>query len=1193
MAVKNKTKNIKTNNSGSHSVEISRALLKDTQRTIERSAARFISIIAIVALGISFFAGMNATAPDMLDTARAYYSDVNLMDLCVQSTIGLDDNDVAALSSVEGVQCASGVKTVDGMLKVNGERLSDIDGSEYTVKAISLNINDAYNYHVGGQNLPSYMNRVTLLEGSWPTATNECLVDASRLSTPDAFQIGQTVSIESDSSDIFSKLNTTEFKIVGIIRSPLYVSYERGYTSEGSGKLGTFIYIPQECFKLDYYTQVYVKINGSERFKAYTDEYNAYIEPYKASLETIAGERLNTRAQELYNTYAPQVESGRKKYQTILGTIDEQLANAKKQVEQVKYYASYGDQLIAQAKTKYNDAAVNADSQINMAKLEQTTQYQQWQEKTKTYNELNALVEQYADAETKYNNALNTYNTAQSTVTTTQGLVETLTSAAAATRSAVDALNNKQDNSVSDVVDRLTDAAYNNDEIADIISNIKSLTAVGTAEEISAYMEPQLQSLEARLKIANASLAAAQNTLNEKKAQLDEAKVLVDRLNSLKKQLSVAKTALDQAEKELENAGAQIDSSEQTTINSLLELKTEISNLEIQVQLAKQKAATVDADYEKAVSEAYAQLDEAKYALEDGEAMLNSIETAKWIISDRYDHIKGYEEYEQTSNRMSALSIIFPWVFFIVAAMVCLNTMARMVEEDRVQIGTLKALGFENNQILMKYLIYSGSASFLGSILGSVLGFWLFPTAITVAYSILYDLPSVEISFRIIYALVGTVIAVGVTVLTAYFAVNKSLKINPSVLMRPKAPKDGARIFLEKFEGLWSRLNFSTKVTCRNVFRNKKRFIMAIAGVAGCTALLVAGFGLSDSISSVMTNQFESTDCVCKYDVQIVLKNEQDLTNGSSDVLENIQGRQEIADAMLTSMKVCRASGAKKNKELEVNLVIPQNPAELSKYVKLGSIRGNGYYTLGEQGCIITDKLADKLNLSIGNQISIKRDNAPDVAVTVTGIIENYTFHYIYISPTAYQNLFGENVTYNYVTAVMIDGLTNEQQANLAEQLMQKADINAVAFTSQTIESLGYIMTSLNYIVLIIIAAAALLAIIVLYNLSNINVNERFREIATLKVLGFNKGEVSAYTSHENWILAAIGTVIGLILGIPIHRIVISIAEVDVVRFGHSISFMSFVYAVILSLAFTAIVNLIMRRRLKKINMVESLKSVE
>lgn len=1167
-------------------------LMRETGRTIEKTMQRFISIIAIVALGISFFAGMNATAPDMLQTAREYYSSTNLMDINIQSTVGLTDDDVAAIAALEDVKTAVGVKTVDGFLKLNGERLSDIDGSAYTVKAISLNVTDAYNFQNSGENKPEYMNRVTLLEGTWPTATNECLVDESRLSTPSDFAIGETVTIETEGSDIATKLNTTEYKIVGIIRTPLYVSYERGYTSVGSGKLGTFIYIPQECFNLDYYTSVSVKLNDSYRFDAYTKEYDNYVEACREKVEAIAQERLAPRVQSLYNEYNTKVTQGRSEYEKMRSEVELEIQAAKEKVEQVKYYSVYGDELVKKLKEEYNAAATDADTQISMAKLEQTTQYQQWEEANKKYDEVNALLEQYADAETQYNNAYTSWSVANNTVNTSLTTVQSLESAVKTGRDAISQLDQSQSYSAEDIIANLKATGFDSEEIDDLIANIRNFTAVGTAEEIAAYMEPELQSLELKLAASRATLTAAQSVLKQREQSLEEAKALVAKLNELKEQLKEAKTALDNAEKELNEAKSQIQSGEQETLTKLLEKKNDITNLEVQVSLAKEKADGIDAEYEAKVSQINEQLNAAKVSLDEGEALLDSLDSAKWYVNSREDSVFGYEEYGQTSNRMSALSKVFPWIFFLVAAMVSLNTMARMVEEDRTQIGTLKALGFENKQITVKYLIYAFSASVIGSVLGTVIGFWLFPTAITTAYSILYDLPSVIIEYRWLYALIGALLAIGATVSAAYLAVKKSLKTEASALMRPEAPKSGSRIFLEKFTKLWSSFSFSTKVTCRNVFRNRKRFIMAIAGVAGCTALLVAGFGLNDSIASVLTNQFENSDSVCKYDLQIVLRDEQDLSSGTSEIFDTIKARQEISNAMMTSMKVMRATGKDTNAEMEINLVIASEPSELINYVSLKPNRGSGYYTLGDKGCIITNKLAEKLKISIGDQIIMKRDSG-DVAVTVTGIVDNYTFHYVYISPTAYEALFSEKVTYNYVTAILNDSVTDEQKAVLSQDLMSKNGINAVAYTSQTIESLQYIMDSLNYVVLIIVVSAALLAFIVLYNLSNININERYKEIATLKVLGFNRSEVNAYISHENWILTVIGTLIGLLLGIPLHRLVISIAEVDVVRFGRAISPLSFLYALILSFVFTGFVNLVMRKHLRKINMVESLKSVE
>lgn len=1172
-----------------------KTLVRDATRTMQKSLSRFISIVAIVALGISFFAGMNATAPDMVETARKYYEDTNLMDICVQSTIGLDDGDIAAISSVQGVESVMPFKTVDGLLTVGDKRLSDIDGSAYTVRVMSLDINKAYAYEQYGENNQGYMNRVTLLDGRWPTATNECLVDSSRLSTPDEFKIGETIRIEADKSDFSTKLNTVEYTIVGIIRSPLFISYERGYTSVGTGKLGTFIYVPQECFQLDYYTAAYVKIAGSGNYKAYSKQYDSYIEPFRASIEELSKTQVVTRSEALFARYSKEVEDGRKEYAKQKTEADKQLAAAKEEVENIKYLAVYGDELITKLKEQYNSAVTSTNSQLGMAELERTTQYAKWEENTKKYNEVKALVDEYANAETDYNNALTTYNIAKNTVATSLSTVQSLEQAVASGRAAIDQLNTSQDDSKSSIIEKLKSVAYDSEQIMDIISDIKSFTAVGTAEEIAAYMEPELQKLELQLTASKAALTAANNALAQREQQLKEAEQLVIKLKELRAALAQAEVELNEAKKQLDDAEYQIQFGQQDAVNKLLELKTQISNYEIQIPLAREKVDTIDSVYEAKANEVNALLDTAKYRLEEGEQLLESLTSASWIVSDRYDASLGYEEYSNTANRTSALSKALPWFFFLVAAMVSLNTMTRMVEEDRTQIGTLKALGFSNIQILMKYLIYAAAASLIGCLVGSIIGFWVFPTVICLAYGILFDMPTVILTYRVIYALVGTVLATGATVLATYFAVKKSLMDVPATLMRPKAPEAGGKIFLENLPQIWARLNFSSKVTFRNVFRNKKRFIMVIAGVAGCTALLVAGFGLGDSIEKTLENQFESENAVCRYDAQIALKN--NYTSVENEIYNTVLGRQEIARtqegetlAMLTSMKILRAGSEKHSGKMEINLVVPSKPESINRYINLTPTKKGG--SINNEGCVITDKLADTLKLSVGDNIIIEKDGL-NIPVKVTGVVRNYAFHYVYILPEAYRNIFGEEVNYNFITACLSTTLTPQQKSDFASELMNMNDVSAVAFTSNTVESLGYILQSLNYVVVVIVVAAALLAFIVLYNLSNININERFREIATLKVLGFNRGEVSAYISHENWILAAIGTAVGLVLGIPLHRLVITMAEVDVVRFGRSISPLSFVYAAALALVFTAAVNLVMELHLKKIDMVESLKSVE
>lgn len=607
--------------------------------------------------------------------------------------------------------------------------------------------------------------------------------------------------------------------------------------------------------------------------------------------------------------------------------------------------------------------------------------------------------------------------------------------------------------------------------------------------------------------------------------------------------------------------------------------------------MAEEKVKTADEDFKKSKADGEKALKNAQMDLNEANKLLTSLSTAEWMIQDRDDQ-PGYSGYEQTADRMNAFAKVFPIFFFLVAALVCLTTMARMVEEERTQLGTLKALGYSDFSIVSKYLIYSLAASLIGSIIGLLLGFYIFPKAILAAYRIMYDLPACVIRFKWEYAIVGTIISLFSTSFAALFACYKELKSNPAKLMRPKAPKAGKRIFLERIKFIWTRLNFTSKVTARNLFRNKRKFITTLVGIAGCTALLLTGFGLGDSIRAIMDNQFGENG-ICKYDVQIVLNSEYLLSeNAKPEIMQTIQSNSEIDSAMMTHMEVTTGFSERTDEKVEVNLLVPDNANSLSQFVKLKNRKTGKRVSLGNDGAIITEKLAQQTNTDVGDNITVTV-NGKNYDVPVSGIVENYTFHYVYMSRDLYEKIFSNEPTFNYVTAILSDNVDAAQKDKLAVELMKQGEIDAVAYTTQIIETFSTIIKSLNLVVAIFIIAAGALAFVVLYNLSNINLNERTREIATIKVLGFRDGESSQYILRENMILTILGVIIGLILGVFLHQYVVSVAEIDIVMFGRTIKPLSYVFAVLLSFVFSILVNLIMHKKLNKVDLVGSLKAVE
>ncbi len=1174
-------------------MKINRILITDAIRTIERTSPRFISIIAIVALGISFFAGMNATAPDMYDTMAQYMDTSNSMDIQIVSTAGITDNDIAVISSINGVEAAVGEKFVDGVVKVGGETVSDIDGSEMTIRAISLDINKVINC-ANGNDDPTYLNRPELLEGNWPTSSNQCLVDESFLSTPEEFKIGSVITIEGDGTDITGSLQNTEYTIVGIIRTPLYISYERGNTTVGTGKLGTFFYVPSENFLSEYYTSMSVKLEGSDNYDPYSQQYDDYVKSYTDYISSISAELLSSRVEALKAEYTVKVADSEAEYASTKAQIELQLQEGEAQVAQILDMAENGDKNIAEYKRQYNEKATEAANAIDSSKLEHSTQYAAWEEKRNQYNEAKQKVEEYKGAETQLANAQTEYNVANLQVETMLTTVNYFENLVATSRSAMDQFNKTQDSGTQGIIDRFTQSGLVGTEVDQIVNTINSLTAVGTAEEIMAYMEPQLQTFEVKLASSKQELQQAKTVLAEKKVELEKAEKLVTKLKEVEAGLSSAEEQLAQAEKELTNAGYDIQLGQLEVLSQLSDMKNQITTYETNVIMAKSKAKTIEAEFQQAKNEANDKLEVARNQLDDAQQFLLGLDNARWYVNSRDDALLGFEEYDQTAKRTAAISLIFPWFFFLVAALVCLNTMTRMIEEERTRLGTFKALGFTDKEIMFKYLVYAALASVIGSVAGSFMGFALFPVAVTTAFRILFDVPSVVISYRFLYAVPGILISVASTVLVTYYTCHKSLTVVPSALMRSKAPKGGKRVFLEKFPFIWSRLSFTWKVTFRNVFRNMKRFVMATMGVAGCTSLLLAGFGLNDSINSTIDKQFLQSDSVWNYDMQIVLNGSYDTTIQECEAYTIVNDKAAVSTALLNYMKVYDAHSDKSDEVLETYLLVPEDASALGSYINLQNRKTKEVYTLSNNGAIITEKLADALNVKPGDEISVVVDDDRNIRIPVSAVVENYAFHYIYLSKDLYSMLFSANPAYNYITAnLAVENMEQEKKNELAKELMSEYEISAVAYTSQILNSFENIMDSIGAIVIIFIVSAGLLAFIVLYNLSIINITERIKEIATIKVLGFDDGEVSSYIFRENIILTLIGIIEGLLTGIFIHRVVLYMAEVDILMFGRSISWLSFLYAAVLAFGFSMFVSLVLHNKLKKVDMVETLKSVE
>jgi putative ABC transport system permease protein len=572
--------------------------------------------------------------------------------------------------------------------------------------------------------------------------------------------------------------------------------------------------------------------------------------------------------------------------------------------------------------------------------------------------------------------------------------------------------------------------------------------------------------------------------------------------------------------------------------------------------------------------------------IEDAKEELADLEVPEWYVLDR-QYIATFADYGQNADRIGAIGEVFPVIFFLVAALVCLTTMTRMVEEQRTQIGTLKALGYGKGAIASKYLMYALLSSVLGSLFGLVVGQKLLPSVIISAYRILYtNLPDILTPLNFWYSLTAMAAAVFCTTAATWAACYKGLNAVPAQLMRPVAPKAGKRVLLERLTFLWKRLNFSQKATVRNLIRYKKRFFMTIFGIGGCMALLLVGFGLKDSIMYIGTGQFEN---VFSYDAAIGID-----SDSTPEEREELLVKAEQDERILCSMEVLQTAIdiEKDGVEKSAYLVVPQVPEELDSYIHLQDRVTQEAYSLDSDGIILNEKLASVLGIDEGDTVILKEDETSRVEAVVSHITENYFMHYIYMSPELYEELFGKEPEWN---VLFTDNVQNDNafEAAMQEEYMELDAVSGLSFISGTAERVADMLRSMDLIIYVLVIAAGLLAFVVLYNLNNININERKRELATLKVLGFYDGEVSAYVNRENVLLTVLGAAAGVILGIFLHRFVIVTAETDTLMFGRTITAKSYLYSVILTFLFSAAVNGVMFFKLRRIDMVESLKSVE
>ena len=554
--------------------------------------------------------------------------------------------------------------------------------------------------------------------------------------------------------------------------------------------------------------------------------------------------------------------------------------------------------------------------------------------------------------------------------------------------------------------------------------------------------------------------------------------------------------------------------------------------------------------------------------------------------SIKRSEVAGFYEYKLETERIENIAKVFPLMFFLVAALVSLTTMTRMVDEERSQMGTLRAIGYSKSSVIFKYVLYALLASILGSIIGTILFYKLIPMLVGYCYNIFYDMPSINATMQINYALFSLVFSILSTVLATILVFLKDTSKTPAELMRPEAPKKGKRIFLEKIDKIWNSLSFLNKITLRNIFRYKKRLFMTVIGICGSTALILASFGIKDSVMKVADNQYNKID---KYDMIISINN--NASNNDKKVLEEkILDENEIKKITYVYKSNVLLKNNKKSENS--NIIVPENKENINDYITLRQRKTKKDIKMDDDGIIVSEKLAKLLKLKKNSYAKLTLPNNKKVNVKISDITENYIEHYVYMSPKLYKKLSGENANYSTIIAIT-KNLSNKKEKALESNISDINNVTSTLLSSDTKNNYKDMMNTLNYVILILIVCAAALAFVVLYNLASVNISERRRELATIKVLGFYDEEVTKYIYKEMLILTIIGSLIGLIVGSILTLYVIKICETNLFMFTFNINFISYLLSFIITLLFLFIVNLFMHFELKKLDMVEALKSYE
>lgn len=1034
-----------------------------------------------------------------------------------------DDNNVYDIKVISTLGLISDdvnqIKNLKGVKNVypsySKDVLVNINNSESVIKVMSVTDD---------------VNQIDLKNGRMPKNNNEIVVEESMLKNEN-IKLGDTIKL--NDKDTFKE---TKLTVVGTVKSPLYItsstgSMGRGNTNLGTGKINYYTYVPSDNFNTDYYTEIYVTVDNAKNKVTNSKEYNKLVDNTLDEIDKIKKDRENARYEEIYNKINDEIVKQENEGQAKLNAAKVSLDNANSKLASGKKELDSSKVKLDQGIVRLNDTKKRLDSARNTLDATKLT--------------LETAKLEILNGENEINNELNNYGITLDDIYNVKETLENVNKDDLISKIPEDTPNyqtivniiNQLD--IKSLENQIKDLINNKDVVDNIIDNIPEDTPYydEIVKVLGFYKDNQDKVIE---------LIDSLEKLDDAKTKYDEGLALY---NEGEKEYNDGYATYLNYYNEYQN-GLSLYNNGLRTYNSNLNL------------------------YNSKITEYYESKNMFDLKIIEAKKKLDEIPKCTWYTYSRIDDT-GYSSFIDDGKSVSNLSKIFPTIFFVVAILISLISMSRMVEDDRGLIGTLKSLGFSNKHIRKKYLLYSGIATLSGGIIGALLGFFLLTRYIWNIYKILFNVPVFKYDFNPTNTIIGITIAVVCICGTTLLTIRKVVKEKPSDLMRPKAPSNGKRVILEHIPFIWKRINFSNKITIRNLFRYKKRVLMTIVGILGCTALMLAGFGIRDSIVRIPEKQYKD---VFNFDEMIYVTNQ---NNEEFDVVFN---NKHIKNSVYTNMDTSMMAGG-----YSVNTFVPYDENELEQILNLRDLKTGKKLKLKDDEVIISDKLAQLVNKKEKDKITLKSADGKTYTFVISAVCENYVGHYVFMNKNTYEKNIGDYKT--NIVYLKIDDLKNEKQLSTA--LLKNDNIMGVISVDATISSVDDMLRSLNSVVAILIVLSGALSFVVLYNLSYINISERKREIATLKVLGFTDKEVDRYITKETIILTIIGIMLGLLFGIFLNNVILNTVEIEMVRFLRNIDWISYVITALIVISFTLIVNKIIHYALKKIDMIESLKSVE